>query len=215
MKTHSKRLLIAGVAVLLLTSIAAAAPACSTIIGTNIVSGNIVNGTPLTQSGDFCQLGPNVFSNFSVTGFGFPSTPTPFFMAVGLNTTSSTLDFAYTNISAYPGSDFLLTFQITPGVGSIKLLTGPGVTVTELLCNVATGPGGSCSGTVLNTSVLAATNGGSASSSVIVASKDFVYKDVSGGSGFGQTVIPEPMTLSLIGVGLISLRLFGRQRFQK
>jgi hypothetical protein len=46
---------------------------------------------------------------------------------------------------------------------------------------------------------------------------DYVTKDVNGGSELYQTPgtasVPEPMTMSLMGAGLLGLGFFGRRKF--
>jgi hypothetical protein len=126
------------------------------------------------------------------------------------------LDIAYTGI--VPPTDFHIVFQGTPGIPGITLETGVGSTVSEGICgsafNVATGVS-ACGGNMLNTTVLTASNGGTVYSNVNPATTDFFFKDISGGSEVTQLVAPEPMTLSLMGAGLLGLGIFGRRRFSK
>jgi len=59
-------------------------------------------------------------------------------------------------------------------------------------------------------------NGGPPVSSLVNASAtDFFLKDVSGGSQFTQTFVPEPVTMSLMGVGLLGLGILGRRKLRK
>jgi hypothetical protein len=134
-------------------------------------------------------------------------------MTLGAGTGGYTLAFGHTLL--VPPQDIQMTFQITPGVGSVLLETGPGTSITELLCADPTGPGGSCASGALNVSVLFATNGGVSFSLVDPAATDYVFKDIAGGSGFAQTFVPEPMTLSLMGAGLLAIGYFGRKRIRK
>jgi len=58
-------------------------------------------------------------------------------------------------------------------------------------------------------------NGGPPVSSLVNASAtDFFLKDVSGGSQFTQTFVPEPVTMSLMGV-VSGSRYPGRRKLRK
>jgi hypothetical protein len=125
------------------------------------------------------------------------------------------IDILYTGET---GLDYHLTFQATPGITGITLETGVGSTVSEGICNSAFNlQNGSspCGSNLLNTAVLTASNGGTAFSNVTAATTDFFFKDISGGSEVIQLVAPEPMTLSLMGIGLLGLGVLGRRRFKK
>jgi hypothetical protein len=96
------------------------------------------------------------------------------------------------------------------------LAAGPGTTVTELICSVPTGAGGSCSGTTLTqNNSFTASNGGTNSSAVTPAAVDYVFKGITGGSGITQTWAdapppsnPAPPSLVLLVLGLASLGTF-------
>ncbi len=184
-----------------------------TIVGPATLSG----GTILTSTFS-CTEGAYTFSNFEVVGDVVPVDVSSFTLATGPSTSASgfVLGLGYTDLDS-SGDDFVLTFQISPGVGYIDLSAGPAVSVTELLCSVPTSLGGSCSGTVLNQTVLSTSNGGSSSSIVTEAGTDYVFKDIAGGSNVIQAFasVPEPATFSLMGLGLLAVGFVGRKRLRK
>jgi hypothetical protein len=185
-----------------------------TICDTSPVLGTVSDGTSLTGAGN-CVVNGITFSNFTFTATTGFAANTPFSFSVGLNPNATTLDFHTTNMGG-SGEDGVFNFQATPGISNITLGTGPADVVTESICS---GPfnGIQCTGQTLNNSVLVSNNGTTASSTVNPAGTDYFFKDDSGGSDFFQTVasVPEPMTLTLMGAGLLGLGLFGRRRMRK
>jgi hypothetical protein len=203
-------------ALLVFSGFSFATPVCAPT--QTIVSGTFTGGAVLSQSGNFCTEGIYTFSNFTVSVGADPSGPIPNWTLATGPATSSTglvLDFAYTNLGT-TGDDFQLTFDVMPGIGSETLTAGPSVTVTELICSVATGAGGSCPGTVLTQNPsFGASNGGSSFSNVTLAGTDFVFKDIANGSDVSETINPEPVTFSLMGLGLFAIWFAGRKRPNK
>lgn len=210
-----KKILMLAVALAAASSVTKAAELCASgesIIGT----GGSITVTPgQTYTSTFsCQLGNTVFSNFSVvTNAGFPATSL-FNLALSVNTGGSELDFAVTLAA---GEDLRLYYQIASGVDGMTLsAAGAGSTITETACSQAFS-GTTCNGTVLANFAASSNQTVSAAFSEIVP-VDYIFKDIQAGNGisdFTQTIIPEPMTLSLMGAGLLGLGILGRRRMKK
>jgi len=206
-----KKFLMLAVAVAAASGIAVADPACAS--GMNIIgTGGPITVTPgQTYTSTFsCQLGGNVFSNFSVvTNTGFPSSST-FSLSLSVNTDATTLDFG-TDLAA--GEDLRLFYQISQGTsGMIMTVAGSGSTIIETVCDQAF-TGIICGDTPLANFAVTSNQTGSASFPVVPT--DYIFKDISAGNGlsdFTQQIVPEPITLSLMGAGLLGLGIFGRRR---
>ena len=132
-------------------------------------------------------------SNFTVDGVSIPVTIIGFTLSTGPATspTGQVLGFAYTNLGT-TGDDVQLTYTI----GQAGLSA---VTLTELLCPVPAGVAVSCSG---------ASNAAS-SPSVTLAGTNYAFEPVS------TAPAPEPVTFSLMGLGLTALGFAGRKRLRK
>lgn len=197
----------------MLSSVVAMAAACAVINP----GGTVAGSTLYTDATDACTLANGqVFGNFAFfTNSGFSAGGT---MTVTIQVVGNTLDFGTTNMTG-SGEDIEIYFSTTPGIGFVILQTGPGDAATEGICGTAgfneSSGGENCvSGSFLNNSALSSFNGSTSSSTVNFASTQWFVKDDSGGSSVSQTFIPEPMTLSLVGVGLVGLGLLSR-RFRK
>jgi hypothetical protein len=184
---------------------------------TILTSASFMNGSTLSQSGDFCALDNFTFSNFTVIGNAGIPNPTSFSLTLGAETglgpSGTTLDFGTT---LGVGQDIELSFQVSPILPGVILNVGSG-SVSELICSVQT-TGGHCmldGGTVLGSG--AASTGGFVEFPVSTSKTGnyWVFKDVSGSSEFSQTFVPEPVSFSLMGIGLLGLGLLGRRRFRK
>jgi hypothetical protein len=172
----------------------------------------------LPNAGYSCTEGIYTFSNFVVTGNTVPTPVADFSVMTGSATSAATdtLDFGYSNITG-TGADFLLTYTITPGVGFASLAVGGSTTVSEILCSVAT-VGGTCGGTELaslGVNTVPPSNVSSDTSTVTAAVTDYVSNDVTGGSDLTNDVAPEPVTFSLMGLGLLAIGFAGRKRLRK
>ncbi len=203
-----KLLILAGA--ICLSSGAAMAASCSLGIGTVILSSAAFsNGQSANTPGFSCSLdgGAYTFSNFAyAANAGFNGGAWQ--LTVGSGTTDMDLDFGQTVQTG--AQDGKLTFQISTGVTQMILAVGPGGTVSEVICSVGTNPNGTCQGATLG--VIPATGPSAiAQTAVIFAPTDFVFKDVGAVSEFAQGVVPEPMTFSLLGAGLLGLGLVRRK----
>lgn len=214
-----KRILLLATGLAAASLIASADPMCSN--GYTIVNQNVTNNTVISGNGDFggangCTIGSEDFSNFEVGVNGGFQTPTALTVTIGSDGIS-VLSIG-TNMSS--GEDIELAFSITPGVLGIDLSSGPGGGVNEIVCstqvlvgNVANA--GTCTGTTLGSGSVSQNTSNSTFVSVAPAAEDWVFKDISNVSEVSQTITPEPMTLSLMGIGLIGLGIFGRRRIKK
>jgi len=159
-----------------------------------------------------CTLGNTTFSNFEFYGASITGTIT-FSATINLDVTTNTLEIDTTGLTGT--QDVHLTFQGTTGISTITLTAGVGDVVSEGICNtgwnISAGTS-NCGSNLLNTIVLQASNGGSVTSPVTAATTDFFYKDISGGSEVDQTITPEPVTLGLVGGGLLLIGLGRRFR---
>jgi len=209
-----KSIFLLAVGLIAASGLSTAAPACASgqsIIGTSgpitVAPGNVYSST------FSCQIGSNVFSNFSiVTNAGFPASSL-FSLALTVNTAGTTLDFGITESG---GEDVRLFFQISGGINDMGLtVAGVGSTILETICSADLAGATICpTGTQLANFAVTSGNGGDSGVFAVVPT-DYVFKDIEAGSGisdFQQTIIPEPMTLTLMGAGLLGLGIYGRRR---
>jgi hypothetical protein len=186
-----------------------------------------INNATLLSGGSTgtCNIGNYVFSNFDVFGNTGWVSGDVFNLTVAVdNPASGDIAFLYSATnggSAVSVGDFILTFTITPGVTGIYLFDGTAGSVTENVCSGVVGTYGTnsaCQGPNLNTSPLTTNTSNNQAFSLVNPSPtgfDVITKDISGGSEIYQAILPEPMTFTLMGAGLLGLGILGRRRASK
>ena len=187
---------------------------CATDSSADFVDGTTLSSfTPVAA----CTIGSTTFSNFTVfaaTGLSLTDPSSGgFSMTIYVDPVIDALEIDTTGLTSY--QDIHLTFQGALGVTEMTLTAGSASTVSESIysgaCNVSAA---TCSGTQLNTSPLAASDGGSSTSSVTSSTTDYFFKDITGGSSTIESIpsnsVPEPTSFSLIGIGFLGLGLFSR-----
>ena len=193
---------------------------------------DIIDAAPGTPSAITFACGGLSFSNFNAVDAGNAA-------GLPLNLVSATFD---TNtgivlLSFNPnlqslGQDFWLYFQVTGGVNQLDLTNGGtlNTSIQETACSTAIDTNGNiCTGgsanLLGNTPLVAGGQQATVFSSVFpVTSPIYIFKDISTGhegdthmTSFSQSfhVIPEPMTLSMMGIGLLGLGLMRRRQQRK
>jgi hypothetical protein len=202
---------------------ALAVPACSTLIGQDVNPGG--NTTSIS-----CTVGPLTFSNFQYSLAGGSGTPTIDLSGVYGPSAGPEPPAGLFGLNFNPNlggstnpTDLHFTFEVTGPTLSAFLFNGGTANsqIQERICNSAgVSISGSCTGAQVGTDMVA--NGGQ-SQSITFAPQTaiFVWKDINitsatldHMSSFDQAFgSPEPMTMSMMGLGLLGLGLI-RRRFR-
>jgi PEP-CTERM motif len=195
-------------AVSVTSSIAKADSACS--IGENVLVG-----------GFSCSIGGLDFSNFSSTN----DNSTLGITIQTVNSNGFTLSPNLPTNGTPSLNDVNVAFEVTGGVSGVGLsLNGnSSAFVTETVCDAAglAPPAGSgkCAGNEL-AFMTAFGTGGTKTANFATATPIWIFKDINDGGAalsevtqiYTSSTVPEPMTLSMMGVGLLGLSLISRRR---
>jgi len=197
--------------------------AASAAFGTSVPPPACSTQSAGSLSGYTCEVGDKIFSNISLTGA--PTTGTVSFNGGG---TLYTLDFA--NYSAPLTSSFTFSFTV-----SVDTVTNPLNNISQVQDSMLTSTltGGQIPNT--STAVVTHTPGGTVNLDALTAPDQnglanmftqsetisFAYTPGANGKladvqfGISQVTSPEPVSMSLTGLGLLGLGFFGRRRLKQ
>ncbi len=192
----------------------------SLIVGTAAATPVCTSGTDVLTLGT-CQFGGLTFSGWGVSGAGLTSVTV--FFGQNSNTSGSTVfvNFQITHTpSPVSAADILLSYAVSGGLIGVDLFLGthvPPVTIIENVCAVPFVQGSCPSGNLLASY---AVNSNNPTNAAFFAPHQTIYivKDIQLGSGAAISDftnshhVPEPLTLSLTGLGLLAAGWLGRRR---
>lgn len=178
--------------------------------------------TEVLTAGFSCTLGGLTFSNFS------SNTTNPLGIDIGAVDPGNPVGISFNPNLPYgapPVTDTYLQFKVTGGITGVSLsingVAGSGV--NENVCAVQQSLVamnlGTCSAGNILAATFSATPGNPNGATFALAQTAWIFKDIQGGVGLLSEVnqgyastVPEPMTLSMMGVGLLGLGVISRRR---
>ena len=184
-----------------------------------------VIGKDVSTSGFACSLGGLTFSNFSVNGVPAPPGTTIFLSGASTSSTETDLSFQLAtpwNGTTVTAADTTLIYTVTGpddmvGVNNVQS-GGAGVVIQEIVCSAMFVNNACPSGDTLANFSNPPTGSGSFSAQSTI----YILKDISQNgpnasiSNFTNSVetsaVPEPASLSMMGLGLLGLGMIGRRK---
>lgn len=188
--------------------------------------------TTITAAGGCTVSGSSLlFDNFTVVASGGAAGPIGLEpIATGVVGDDVDLAFGFPQVRIPPGTgSLMLSYSVVGGIDGVDvaftatpITTGGSVSVTEKVCTVAFTAGNCVGGTQLaNYSATSTGQYATGSATFATTGAVWIYKDIvfnnattSDLTNSQQIGVPEPMTFSLLGAGLLGLGLMGRKRRQ-